>query len=68
MRTLKGCLSIFLLTLLPDAKKRMAIFLKIIGSETQSFLGNLLSPEAPSAKTDQDLFEVSKEQLKHSKL
>ena len=58
------CLFVFfLLILLIDAKKRKALlqyskFLKVIGGETNSLLGNLLSPEAPSAKAAEVLFEV----------
>ena len=76
VRTLKEWCSVvlfvvfFLLILLTDAKKRKALlqyskFLKVIGGETNSFLGNLLSPEAPSAKAAEVLFEVLKEHLKH---
>ena len=47
-----------------DAKKKTAIFLTVIGSDTYSLLRNLLAPVSPSNKTVEELFEILKEHLK----
>ena len=47
-----------------DAKKKTAIFLAFIGSDTYSLLRNLLAPVSRSTKTVEELFETLKEHLK----
>ena len=47
-----------------DAKKKTAIFLTVIGSNTYSFLINLLPLASPSTRTVQELFEILKKHLK----
>ena len=47
-----------------DAKKKTAIFLAFIGSDTYSLLRNLLAPVSASTKTVEELFETLKEHLK----
>ena len=46
------------------AKKKTAIFLTVIGSDTYSLLRNLLTPVSPSTKIVEELFEILKEHLK----
>ena len=47
-----------------DTKKKTAIFLTVIGSETYSLVRNLLAPVSPSTKIVEKLFEVLKKHLK----
>ena len=47
-----------------DAKKKTAIFLTVVGSDTYSLPRNLLVPVSPSTKTVEELFETLKEHLK----
>ena len=47
-----------------DAKKKTAIFLTVIGSDTYNLLRNLLAPVSPSTKTVEELFKILKEHLK----
>ena len=46
-----------------DAKKKTALFLAVIGSDTYSLLRNWVVPVSPSTKTVAELFESLKEQL-----
>ena len=47
-----------------DAKKKTAIFLTVIGTDTYSLLRSLVAPETPSSKSVETLFEILKEHLK----
>ena len=47
-----------------DAKKKTAIFLTVIGSDTYILFRNLLAPGTPSTKTVEELFEILKEHFK----
>ena len=47
-----------------DAKKKTAIFLTVIGSDTYSLLRNLIAPVSPSTKTVEELVEILKEHFK----
>ena len=47
-----------------DARKKTAIFLTVIGSDTYSLLRNFLAPISRSTKTVEELFETLKEHLK----
>ena len=46
-----------------DAKKKTALFLAVIGSDTYGLLRNWVVPVSPSTKTVEELFESLKEQL-----
>ena len=46
-----------------DAKKKTAIFLTVIGSDTHSLLKNLLALVSLSTKTVEKLFKILKEHL-----
>ena len=47
-----------------DAKKKTALSLTVIGSETSSLLRKLLAPVSPSIKTAEKLSEILKKRLK----
>ena len=47
-----------------DAKKKTAIFLTVIGSDTYSLLRNLIALVSPSTKTVEELVEILSEHFK----
>ena len=53
----------FIVNDIVDVKKKVAICLTVIGSNTYTLLRNLLSPEKPASKTFENLVETLKKHL-----